>query len=575
MLAAIDRKNCKPEKYLHMKTTILLIFILAQHIFLCSGQSVYDRYFIRFTDKQNTPYSLNEAEAFLSPRAIQRREKQGIEIRENDLPVNPEYVDSLRRAGFTVLHTTKWFNGATVIPPLDFQVLTDIENWSFVQSVERTRGIPEKSKGSKYHNNKWSNANKPYSANIAKHSNADYGYSENQLKIVDGDYLHQQGYKGVGMHIAILDAGFYQVNSLQAFTHLFENNQILGTKDFVDGDDYVYDSHSHGMKVLSVMGGLVADELLGTAPEASFWLLRTEDVATEYLVEEDNWVVAAEFADSVGADIINSSLGYSIFFDPSQDHTYNQMDGNSTRITIAADIAASKGMIVVTSAGNEGNDPWQYITAPADADSILAVGAVDDNGDYVYFSSLGPTADNRVKPDVMAKGYRTVMQLDNNHIGIGNGTSFASPVIAGLTACLWQALPGYSNIEIIENLRKSATLYYSPTSQMGYGIPDFAMVYNALKINAQHLTPVDELHVYPNPFRSWFSAELFSENNLSDITIELFDVTGKRLICMEFPSPFENYYKLIINGMYDLERGVYILRMQTANKSYSTKIAKQ
>ena len=259
--------------------------------------------------------------------------------------------------------------------------------------------------------------------------------------MLKGDILHNRDLKGKGKLIAILDAGFSRVDEMIAFEELFAENRILGTKDFVQRNNNVFDEHTHGMMVLSTMGAENKGQIIGTSPEASFWLLRTEDVDSENLIEEYNWLCAAEFADSVGADIINSSLGYTTFDDAGQNHTYTDMDGRTAPVSIAATIAAQKGMIVVNSAGNSGSGSWHFIGAPADADSILSVGAVDENADFAWFSSYGPSFDGRVKPTVVAQGRNTIVATSNNGTLTGNGTSFSSPIVAGLSACLWEAHP--------------------------------------------------------------------------------------------------------------------------------------
>jgi subtilisin family serine protease len=270
------------------------------------------------------------------------------------------------------------------------------------------------------------------------------------------------GYTGKGMIIAVLDAGFYHVGQLPAFDSLRARGQILGTRDFVTGDTMVYEDHAHGMHVLSILAGLLPGEMRGSAPAASFWLLRTEDVFSEYPVEEVFWTAGAEFADSVGADIIHSSLGHYEFDDPSMSYTYSDMNGHTTRVARTALMAARRGMIVVVSAGNEGNKKWHYIISPADADSILAVGAVDAEKAPATFTSYGPSADGRVKPDVSAMGVSVLIQGVDGGVTRGNGTSYASPLISGLTACLWQAYPTATAQEVIQTLRQSTDHYLSP-----------------------------------------------------------------------------------------------------------------
>ena len=351
-------------------------------------QTAPAKYRIEFTDKNNTPYSLNAPDAFLSAKALERRNKQEIPLTFNDLPVTPAYLDSLTASGARVLTVSKWFNAAT-IQVFDDLALQKIATLTFVK-----KNYALKSSGGK-------SPNEPEGQSgiqaIEASSDLNYGPSWWQTAIHNGHLLHNKGYTGRNITIAVIDGGFYHVNELPAFERLRENGQILGNRDFVDAAADVYAENSHGMSVLSIIGGYIPGELVGTAPDASFWLLRSEDVSSEYKIEEDNWIAAAEFADSVGADIINTSLGYARFDDPLQNHTYAEMDGNTTRISRAADLAASKGMLVVVSAGNQGNIAWKYITAPADADSVLTIGAIDQTGLVAEFSSRGPSSDGQGK----------------------------------------------------------------------------------------------------------------------------------------------------------------------------------
>ena len=309
----------------------------------------------------------------------------------------------------------------------------------------------------------------------------EYGRGDNQITQLNGHFLHNRGFRGEGITMAVFDAGFYHVNSLPSFDSIRANNQILGTRDFVDGGTEVYDADTHGMQVLSTIAANMPGQFVGTAPKAQFWLFRTEDGSSENVIEEYNWVCAAELADSVGVDIIHSSLGYYDFDDNQQDYDWEQLDGNTAVSTIGSDIAASKGILITTSAGNEGNDPWRHITAPGDADSCLTIGAVNSRGMYVYFSSQGPSADGRIKPDVCGKGMFSTVQGRTGSIATASGTSFSGPIVAGLVACLWQAFPNATNMQIIEAIQKSSTQYNNPDEKLGYGIPDFNLAYFYLK----------------------------------------------------------------------------------------------
>jgi hypothetical protein len=402
----------------------------------------------------------------------------------------------------------------------------------------------------------------------------DYGLGYTQAHMLATDYLHDLGFRGEGMVIAVLDAGFYNVNSLDIFDSLFANNQILGTKDFVNPGASVYIAGTHGMSVLSTMGGNIPGQLIGTAPKANYYLLHTEDGASEFPIEEDNWVCGAEYADSVGADVINSSLGYTNFDNTDWSHTYADMDGEHCRSSLGATIAASKGILVVNSAGNSGNDAWNYIGAPADADSILTVGAVNDLGSYAYFSSNGPSYDQRVKPNVCAMGEGTIVANSTGGVQPGNGTSFSSPVMAGSAACLWQANPNMTNMEIINVLQQSADHYLNPDTLYGYGIPNLAAAHLILGGKQIHNFDVEnQINVSPNPFVDRFSIVFYSTKN-SFLTIELFDAGGKSVFKQDSVLRDTGYNYISVKNLDQVPAGVYILKVISGDAVYTNKMMK-
>jgi hypothetical protein len=394
----------------------------------------------------------------------------------------------------------------------------------------------------------------------------------NQLTMLNGHILHEYGYKGEGMQIAVIDAGFTDADILPAFDSLWTNNQILGQRDFVDGDNWVLDAHSHGMTILSIMGGNLPNELTGSAPGADYWLLRSEDTGSEYRIEEENWVSAAEFADSAGVDVINTSLGYSTFDDTLQNYTYKEMDGRTTRISKGAVMAASKGILVVVSAGNEGNKLWKYITAPADADSILAVGAVDAYGALASFSSVGPSYDGRIKPDIAAQGVGTVAQgLGSGLIGC-NGTSCSAPVISGLAACLWQANYQLSNIEIIEMIKQSSSQYQNPDTLIGYGLPNFANALSQIGADLPY-SSIRIKRIYPNPFLDKISL-LFIQIAPKDIFLELYNIQGKMIMQKRYVNLPGGEFKLTIDNLGNLSQGIYIIKVLSGEYCYVKKLVK-
>lgn len=546
-----------------MKRLQLLIFIIVI-VNISFAQVASNSYRLYLTDKNNNTYSIDNPEDFLSHQAINRRLQQGIEIKLNDLPVSKVYLDSLKNLGLVILNKSKWLN--TVVVHTNNQELIDtITKIGFVKSKQKTSSFIE-------HNSYKTFLEKKDLTILSKSDDPlDYGNATSQISMLNGHVLHQNGYKGQSITIAVIDAGFQDVDILPAFESLRINNQILGTKDFVDGDEQVYDASSHGMKVLSTMGGDIPGELIGTAPKANYWLLRSEEASTEYSIEEDNWTAAAEFADSVGADIITSSLGYSEFDDSTQDYTYSDMDGNTTFITKAADIAASKGILVLNSAGNQGDDPWKYISAPGDGDSVLTVGAVDAFATYAYFSGVGPTSDGRIKPNVTAMGYKTAIQGIDGSITVANGTSFSTPIMAGMAACLWQYYPELNNMEIIQKIEESAHQYSNPDYKLGYGIPDFGKAANLINTDIHSFTEKTFLKIYPNPFYSYINIELL-QNSSKTVTVELYNIIGKKI--MEIQKSLLEQTNIELNNLEDLSTGIYLIKIKIGNETSQERIIK-
>ncbi|MBN2213076.1 MAG: S8 family serine peptidase [Bacteroidales bacterium] len=544
-----------------MKWIVILLLPVTCMVNL-NAQYPAGRYHVCFTDKNHNAYQLEHPEAFLSARALQRRKNHNIPLRFNDLPVSKYYIDSLVHLGIPVVNTSRWFNSVTT-GNIDSQQVNMLLQLEFVNQVQHVKpaAIQKKSTSPGIQHSGFSEI-------------LNYGYGGRQIGIHHGDQLHNMGYTGKGIHIAILDAGFNGADLLPAFYRLWDNNQILGFRDFVEPGSDIFKAHGHGTYVLSVLGSYVPGLLVGAAPDASFWLLRSEDKPTEYLVEEDNWVSAAEFADSAGADIINTSLGYTTFDDEAQNHTYQDMDGNTTRISVAADIAASKGMLLVNSAGNEGNKEWKYIGAPADADSVLAVGAVEFSGIIAPFSSAGPSSDGRIKPDICAVGWGTYMYLSNGVLAQGNGTSLSSPVIAGLSACLWQANRQATNMQVYEAIKQSSDRFENPDNVYGYGIPDFYQANLLLKANYRSVKDTtDFIHIFPNPFRYETYLSFESENE-GEAVISLYNTTGD--LITEFKLNInEGYNMILVESFAGISGGIYIIKIQYGNRHLYQRIIKQ
>ncbi len=441
------------------------------------------KFWVQFTDKKNSPYSINQPESFLSKKAIERRAKFGITITEEDFPVNPDYLKKVNSTGVQVLNTSRWLNGVS-IQTADNDVIKKLMALPFVKSIDKV-GLYDNKDNSRLEylmemlmavgeeEPETTDGTMQPGVELTPYNKDFYGKGFNQIEMLNGAEMHRLGFTGKGVTIAVLDGGFMNVNKIKTFQHLYTNGQLLGTWDFVRQDSNVYDDNNHGMNVLSCMAAQTPGKMVGTAPEASYWLLRTEDANTEYLIEEYNWVSGAEFADSAGVDIINSSLGYSAFDDNSTSHKYSQLDGKTSVASRAASIAAKKGIVVCNAAGNEGNDDWTYIGAPADADGIITVGGVNADSTFADFSSYGPTADGRLKPEVTAQATQAYVATVADVFVPNQGTSFASPILCGMVACLRQANPNKTVQEIITALQLSGHRFANPDTAFGNGIPNF------------------------------------------------------------------------------------------------------
>lgn len=451
--------------------TLICLLTLSQ---LAHTQANKTRYIVRFRDKGSNPFSLAAPINYLSQRALDRRNRYNLPIDSTDLPVTPRYLDSVRLAGaVNIINASKWLNSVS-IQATDAAALAKISTFPFVVSVAP---IAARTGGGRTPDELITDPTGLRGLSPQRGLNTEdffsYGSSFNQLHIHNGEFLHNIGLRGQNMIIGILDAGFNNYLTVRAFDSARANGQILGTWDFVAGNASVNEDDAHGMECFSIIASNIPGQLVGSAPKASFYLFRSENSASEYPIEEHNWVCAAERVDSSGGDLISSSLGYGDqMSDPIFDHTYSQMDGNTTMAAIGADLAAKKGILVVNAAGNEGTNTWHYILTPADGDSVMAVGATDINGNVASFSSYGPSADGQIKPDVSSVGVNTFLQTPGNTISAGNGTSFATPNMCGLTACLWQGFPELSNMRIVNALRLAGNRATAPDNRTGYGIPD-------------------------------------------------------------------------------------------------------
>ncbi|MCW3119192.1 MAG: family serine peptidase [Chitinophagaceae bacterium] len=449
------------------------------------SQAQFTRFLVKFKNKGNNPYSLSDPSAYLSQRAIDRRTRYNISIDSVDLPVTPGYISQVTAVpNVIILNTSKWLNQVSV-QTTDANAINAIAGLPFVQNVTGigARIMPA---GNTKRFEEESGADSLLPVARIQNTTGDYydygANSFNEMHLHHGEFLHNIGLRGEGMQTALIDAGFYNYDTFNAFDSMNINGQVLATWDFVARESSVAEDYSHGMLCLSTIAANLPGQFVGTAPKTSFYLYRTEDVSSEYPIEEHNWVCGAEKADSSGADVISSSLGYTNFDNTSLSHTYAELDGHTTMASKGAVIAAKKGLLLFIAAGNEGNNTWHYIMTPADADSVITVGAVDTAGVKGIFSSFGPTADGRIKPDVVSVGVKAIIETSYNSPGISQGTSFACPKMAGLGTCLWQGFPEFNNIKIINALKRSGSAYSRPTDSLGYGIPDLKLAFTNLLI---------------------------------------------------------------------------------------------
>ena len=558
-----------------MKT--IFPFLLALITLNASAQS--SRYVVKFKDKAGTLFSINNPSQFLSQRSIDRRIKQHISIDETDLPLSPKYIDSIRTAGnVQIINQSKWLN-QVCIETDDIDAITKINSFPFVLKMQAVNKLTNQESVIRQKFN--IEYKKPtINQSIQGVDDAlDYGNAFGQIHIHEGEFLHNKGYRGEGMLMAIIDAGFYHYKTLPAFDSVNFNNQIIDTYDFVKNKVSVNEEHSHGMQCFSIIASNIPGKFVGTCPKANFVLYRSEDAIPESPVEEQYWIVAMERADSIGADIASTSLGYYTFDNPAFNYTYADLNGKTTMMAKASTMAARKGMILLASAGNEGEKDWKFITTPADADSILSVGAVDVAGVPGNFSSYGPTADGRIAPTVASVGVKTFISSTGGGIIQGNGTSFASPNLAGLVACFWQAFPEFTNMEIIEAIKRSSNHYKNPNDRVGYGIPNFRLAYEDLeeqRTKKRLIAILGEkvLKVFPNPFKDQFTVAI-KPKNTALATFLLYNSEG-RLITSQQLSLVENeVQEIIFKDLQPLQKGVYILKFMDGKMQETIQMMRQ
>lgn len=492
------------------KALLLLVSVLSISAYAQEDAWVY------FTGKPSAQTYLSNPLSMLTQRALDRRAAQNIPLNLQDVPVHQPYIDQVTAAaGITVLAKSRWLNCLHVRGNADdiyaLLNLPGVDRLEFADASLNLRMAPSQAQV------------RPVNKTMESLVTFNYGNSLNQIRMLNGDLLHQQNFTGSGKVVAIFDAGFPGVNTLNPFARLRNNNLILGGYNFVNKNTNIYTADSHGTLVLSTMGGFVDNQLVGTAPDASYYLYITEDVNSENPVEESNWVEAAEMADYVGVDVINSSLGYFGFDNPNYGHTYEDMTGNKAFASRGANIAFEKGIVVVASAGNSGTSSEPHVGVPAEANNVLAIGAVRSNRNIASFSSIGPSFDGRIKPDLMAQGQASVLSTSSGNIGTANGTSFSGPILAGMIATFWSAVPTLTCQEVVNYVKQSADRFTNPNNQYGYGIPDFSAALNtALAVSSVSKAVFT---VYPNPASTQISVQL--PTTAQDASISIYTSLGQ------------------------------------------------
>jgi len=526
-------------------------------IMFCQGHSQETNYFfyVQLSDKKNSPFSLEEPLEYLSERAIERRDFFSISLDSTDLPINPSYLNLIQQTGAKIHCHSKWLNGVTVLFQ-DSNLITTIQTLPFVKWTQYTGKISSPS----------TKISKKTKFKVPAEQN---DYSD-QIKQVGGDYLLKNGLRGENIHIGVLDAGFTNVNTNPAFDSLRSQNRLLGTKDIVSLSDLdIFEAHFHGANVLSIMAANLPEQYVGSAPEASYWLIRTENDNFEFLVEIDFWVAGIEFADSIGVDVVNSSLSYTTFDDASMNFQYQDMNGESSRASKTAAMAAQKGIIVVVSAGNEGNNSWKYIGSPADAKSIITVGGVTADGNPSSFSSFGPTFDGRVKPEICAKGTSVALINVNGNLTYGNGTSYAAPIITGLMADYLQYFKENQITitlnDLLQSVFHTGNLYFNPTDQMGYGIPNFQIALENY-LTKNEMIIANNVRWFINKNNETIHIQLPKELDGKKVQVRVYSDMGILMHQQEISSS-----EIIISTSSFLP-GIYLIGIMYDNKSIAKKI---
>jgi serine protease AprX len=525
-------------------------------MFMCGVVFAQDgKYMIFFSDRNGSTYSISNPQAYLSQRSLDRRARNNILITENDLPVNEDYVLQVSNTGASVLHVSRWING--VLVAADEGQLVAISNLTFVTKAEYV-APPGPAVGGRIRK---SNQKKDSSLELANRM---------QSSMIGLDDMHGEDISGSGVVVAILDAGFEGVDIVPAYEHLRSEGRIQMTADIIGNSGSVFQYDNHGSEVLSVMAARIENSYAGGAFGATFQLFVTEDVGSEYRIEEYNWLIAAEKADSAGADIINTSLGYNLFDDPSMDYSKDQLDGKTAVVSQAAQMALAKGMVVVVSAGNEGNNQWKLVNPPADVEGVITVGSVTSIGSVSGFSSVGPTADGRIKPDVVALGSGVSVIKSSGSLGFATGTSVAAPLVASLAAGLMQKFPDLTVNQLVEAIVQSGSMAGQPNNEMGYGVPHYLAAIEWLNEDPPPPIPPERI-IYPNPVTDRILIDLGAFLPVN-ATVRVYGLSGQRLKEVRAEMTIRN--NPLELDMNDLSPGIYVLKVEYSGSVKTMKMVK-
>lgn len=533
-------------------------------LFICvvttvhAQQKMAYKFAVFFSNKDTVTYPISKPELFLSAKSIKRKQQQNIVVDIFDVPVNSLNIEALIKAGFNVHNTSRWFNCAIVFS----------DNKHAADSLKKIIGVTQVIDVGFSEKNTNTQINKPVDlgemvtqleqklSNIKNKINQDsniYGSGYTQARMINATKLHQMNLNGSGVTIAIIDAGYSNANKHVVFKHALKH--VIATYDFVDMEANVFDNDDHGTAVWSCLAANDTFSFIGTAPSAKYLLLRSEDAKTEFPVEEFYWAIAAEYADSIGADIISSSLGYNEFDHDKYNYEQKHLDGKTTWITQAANLASKKGLFVINSAGNEGDNLWKQIAFPADANDVVTVGAVDKKQRFAGFSSVGLTADGRIKPDLMALGENVTIANEMGSIYEGDGTSYSCPILAGGVACLWPLLKNYNATQIINWLHFSGSYYYKPNKYFGYGIPDLYLVYQ-LTTNYKNDSLLDVRVLDDKNHHLTYYA-----NHEEKLKITFVNALGKQVFSQTENVKQPGLIRFKLNGSKKLRNGVYTLHI--------------